>query len=474
MRCGNLHVEGKQVGRRATCKGTRCGNLHVEGKQVGKGATCKGMYWGSLHVEGKQVGKGVTCKGMYWGNLHVEGKQDRKGATCKGMYWGNLHVAGKQDRRGATCKGMRCGSLYVEGKQDRKGATCKGTGCGSLHVEGKQVGRGATCKGTRCGNIHVEGMQDRRGATCKGTRCGSLHVAGKQVGRGVTCKGTGCRNIHVAKVIQEKGTINMESYYEKLEEQVRELEILLKQNERDLERLKDFAKYRIKTSLSNGCIQYYLKDEKSGKWKYVKKDQYKLIEKIIQREYESQVNKTITKQHIALTEFLEGYDIKSISNVYDSLSKARRKMVKPIIETKENYIARWLEEHPGRKNPYPEEGTIYTSSGVFVRSKSEKIIAELLEKNGIPYSYECGLALNNGRVVYPDFTILNVRLRKTLYWEHLGLVGLDEYACKNLQKINDYDRSGFCAGDNLIVTMEYNGYKFDSRIIEEKIRRYCI
>ncbi len=266
----------------------------------------------------------------------------------------------------------------------------------------------------------------------------------------------------------------MKNYYEELNVQAKELEALFKQAEKDLERLQDYSRYKIKTSVSNGCSQYYLKDDDTGKWKYVKKSQYKLVEKILQRDYEFILHKKLSEQYSILSLFLKEYDVNCITDTYTKLSDARKMMVTPIMETDDAFTERWLREHPDRKNTYPEEGAVYTTSGIFVRSKSEKIIAELLEKHSVPYRYEAALTLNNGRVVYPDFTILNVRLRKTIYWEHLGLIGIDEYACKNLQKINDYDRSGFSIGDNLIVTMECNGYKFDSRIIEEKIRRYCI
>lgn len=52
-----------------------------------------------------------------------------------------------------------------------------------------------------------------------------------------------------------------------------------------------------------------------------------------------------------------------------------------------------------------------------MRSKSEVIIADLLNKEGIPYRYEFPLYLKEFNTVYPDFTILNVRKRKEIYWE---------------------------------------------------------
>ena len=38
----------------------------------------------------------------------------------------------------------------------------------------------------------------------------------------------------------------------------------------------------------------------------------------------------------------------------------------------------------------------------------------------IPYKYECPLQLSNGMIIYPDFTVLDVKRRKVWYWEHRG------------------------------------------------------
>ncbi|SFH72967.1 hypothetical protein SAMN04487830_106120 [Pseudobutyrivibrio sp. OR37] len=62
-----------------------------------------------------------------------------------------------------------------------------------------------------------------------------------------------------------------------------------------------------------------------------------------------------------------------------------------------------------------------------VRSKSEKIIADALEKYNVPYQYEPMLELGYN-TIYPDFVVLNLRTRKTVYWEHLGLVSDIEYS----------------------------------------------
>ncbi|MCR5584772.1 MAG: hypothetical protein K6F63_04975 [Lachnospiraceae bacterium] len=266
----------------------------------------------------------------------------------------------------------------------------------------------------------------------------------------------------------------MENYKEKLTEQKIELEALLKSLKRELSKLKDGEQLKIKIGYSNGYVQYNYVNPNNGKRIYIKKNQRIKVKKSFQKEYYEQVQKILEKQLGILDAFLNKYDIESINKFYDGMPFGRKILVSPIIEPDENYVKKWLNAHSGEQNSYPGEGEIITSTGIYVRSKSEKIIAELLDKYRIPYRYECGITLNNGKVVYPDFTVLNVRLRKTIYWEHLGLIGYDEYAYKNLQKINEYERAGYELGNNLIITMECSGSRFDSRFIEDKIKKYCI
>jgi len=100
------------------------------------------------------------------------------------------------------------------------------------------------------------------------------------------------------------------------------------------------------------------------------------------------------------------------------------------------------------------EGLIYlTDSGIRVRSKSERIIADALSQNGIPYRYEAALALG-GEDRCPDFTICRPFDGKLVLWEHFGLMDHDGYRLKVNEKLALYARYGFYPFDNLICTYE--------------------
>lgn len=109
-----------------------------------------------------------------------------------------------------------------------------------------------------------------------------------------------------------------------------------------------------------------------------------------------------------------------------------------------------------------------------MRSKTEILIANALNKHGIPYHYEKPLYLDGYGTIHPDFTVLNVRLRKEFYWEHMGLMDDVDYAEKALQRITAYEKNGYFPGTELILTHETQKYPMDSRLIDKMIRRYLM
>lgn len=91
-----------------------------------------------------------------------------------------------------------------------------------------------------------------------------------------------------------------------------------------------------------------------------------------------------------------------------------------------------------------------TVNGDKVRSKSEVIIANLLADNGIDYEYEKKLEYDNGRWIEPDFTIKKEDGTE-LYWEHLGMLGVESYDNRWLKKQDIYEEY---FPDSLVITYE--------------------
>ena len=108
-------------------------------------------------------------------------------------------------------------------------------------------------------------------------------------------------------------------------------------------------------------------------------------------------------------------------------------------------------------NPYrPDQKIHRTPGGIYVRSKSELLIATHLEYMDIPYRYEAPLFLE-GNIVYPDFTILRPADNKLIYWEHMGMLDDFDYAQKASMKLMQYFQCNIRPYDNLITTYDDNG-----------------
>lgn len=80
-----------------------------------------------------------------------------------------------------------------------------------------------------------------------------------------------------------------------------------------------------------------------------------------------------------------------------------------------------------------------TAKGDRVRSKSEVIIANLLFQHNLHYEYEKKLYYDGGKWIEPDFTI-TLDDGRELYWEHLGMLGIESYDKRWLEKQDIYDK----------------------------------
>lgn len=91
-----------------------------------------------------------------------------------------------------------------------------------------------------------------------------------------------------------------------------------------------------------------------------------------------------------------------------------------------------------------------TESGIWVRSKSEVIISNILFRSNIDFQYEEKLYYNSTQWKEPDFTIRHNG--KTWYWEHLGLLGDEQYNENWQEKKQIFKDLGVY--DNVITTKE--------------------
>lgn len=253
----------------------------------------------------------------------------------------------------------------------------------------------------------------------------------------------------------------------------------LKQKQADFsslaKKLQDFIKTapkeRLRIRKKGNNFQYYM--EKNKKRTYIPKKNLETARKLAQRDYYQKLLPRLLKNLKAMNQFFKDYSPDKLEQSYQNLPAARKQLVTPIFLDNETYAQQWQTQKFVRKKEQPE-GTYQTIRGEYVRSKSEIIIANLLNSKKIPYHYEFPLKLSNESIIHPDFFCLNKRTRQEFYWEHCGKMDEPSYTANLTQRIVDYSKTGIILGKNLIITMETHQTPLETKNVEQLILSYLV
>lgn len=225
------------------------------------------------------------------------------------------------------------------------------------------------------------------------------------------------------------------------------------------------AKGRLRVSTCKGYPQYRIcTDENDKRGKYVNKYNLQRARSIAQRDYLLKLKKYAEKE-LKIIKQLQQNRIDTIEDIYDKQVNARKVITTPLVLSDIEYAKVWQEMEYHHK--YIDTGyyRYITFKGETVRSKSEVIIANILFLLGIPYKYEYPLILPNGRTIYVDFLILDVKNRKEIWYEHFGMMGIVWYADDNTERFNNIVSAGLIPGDNFIATFETENKVLDTETI---------
>ena len=253
---------------------------------------------------------------------------------------------------------------------------------------------------------------------------------------------------------------------ELLEKAKNQLVLLNKIEQTIHEQLKGAPKEILRVSKSNGVFQYYT--FKNGKRTYIPKRQKQLAQAIAQRDYNKKMEMLIKKNIHALKLFTKHYSPQKSENYFQRLPPARKILIKPFFLDKETYAKQWQAQkyEPNRDSP---TGNYFTTKDEHVRSKSEVIIANLLNTKGIPYHYETPVKINTSLTFHPDFLCLNKRTRQEFYWEHCGMMDDSAYSEKLVKRLAIYAQKNILPGKNLILTMETQEQPLNIKDVEKVI-----
>ena len=260
-------------------------------------------------------------------------------------------------------------------------------------------------------------------------------------------------------------TVYLSEQEKQINELIKKIDIRLKNDTTNIENI-SYSKRK------KGYQYYFVKSNNHRE--YIAKKNLDVVRRIFQRQYYLEARKALLRERSLLEHFLKHYNYPAVKAVYEKLSDARKTMITPVYLPDEEYITEWRKRFAGNINSHPIENPYLTDNGELVRSKSEKILADLFKRLGIPYYYEPKLETDNGKKLYPDFALLCIKTRKTIYWEHFGLTNDGKYASKSLKKLDIYEKNGLYVGKDILFSVESTDIPLDIKQIEKKLKEYVI
>ncbi len=254
-----------------------------------------------------------------------------------------------------------------------------------------------------------------------------------------------------------------------------ELEIKQQEITRLTKELQSAPAGKLLVSRNKNSIQFYQRIGKGEKGRlYLSKKEEATICRLAQKRYEENLLAREEENFYILSQVLSL--LRKISDPSEAFSKTPTTLqpyIKPIHLTPVDYIQQWLidtTDLPSNADFHPESRIYATESGEKVRSKSEMAIANLLRAMQLPYQYEKPLLLN-GKILYPDFTILDIATQTEVYYEHFGLMDQEEYRTAALLKIERYEKAGLTPGKQFLFSFESAQVPFNGNLVRIKLTR---
>ncbi|MFA5634783.1 MAG: hypothetical protein WC977_02650 [Anaerovoracaceae bacterium] len=239
------------------------------------------------------------------------------------------------------------------------------------------------------------------------------------------------------------------------------------------EELKRMPEGSLNCKRKNGFVYFYhyiAAGNGERKLRYISRNEDQLITNLNRKRF-IQLSITRLRNNVrALERFLKVFRPYSATDILSELPVASSAIGYTM--QKDDCID-WEKEEYDTSKLYPERLMYGTINGLKVRSKSEAIIAGLLESNKIPFRYEAVLSIDE-KTYYPDFTILRPRDKKILYWEHFGMMDDEEYALRAEHKLAMYRKNSIFPWNQLISTYETAKTPLDAQDIQSIIKAFLL
>ena len=257
-----------------------------------------------------------------------------------------------------------------------------------------------------------------------------------------------------------------------IDNEIKSLKKILNETEKSLVKLKKEAPEEVSLhAIRHGnSAQYFLRaksDKTSGV--YIRKQDIKKAELLAQIEYDNKLVRILADEIANLEKLNDIPADNPYQSALDQVCDLKKELIQIPYINEEEFILQWLSQEYEKLEFREESPEFYSRKGLRVRSKSEIIIADLLDEAEIPFLYEKPVKFTNGTTVHPDFTILDAANKREIIWEHFGMMDDIEYRNNAFGKIRLYESNGFFQGVNFIYTFETVKYPINSRSLRNML-----
>ncbi len=246
-------------------------------------------------------------------------------------------------------------------------------------------------------------------------------------------------------------------YYDKVSAELKELK----------KKVPDGA--RLHAAMHGKTYQYYIRwnGTKRGR-EYIVKEKMEKAKILAQIEYFEKLSGRLQNDIKCLDKLKETWSGEPFYWVEENMSRGKYALVTPVYCNDECYIHEWKDQIYEKKQFKENSPEFYTRQGVRVRSKSEMIIADMLDEVQIPFLYEKPLKLGTW-TIHPDFTLLDISNRREIYWEHFGMMDDMDYRNDAFSKMGKYEECGFYQYDRLIWTFETGKQPLNTKVLRRML-----
>lgn len=206
---------------------------------------------------------------------------------------------------------------------------------------------------------------------------------------------------------------------------------------------------------------------------YIPRKNRKLAEQLATKKYLSLQKEDLLQEQKAIDYYLNHHVTDCRAQQLLSDHSGYSDLLTPFFTPSSQELLDWMNSPYEHNQKYPEQLIHKTGAGIYVRSKSESIIAMLLHVNKIPFRYECALHLENN-TIYPDFTLRHPQTSQIFYWEHFGMMDNPTYCQNTFSKLQTYASNGIYPSLQLITTYETKDHPLDSGLAETMIKHYFL